>query len=1261
MVYRLSLELCRCQHLKELHVETSIAKLEIADIDRQVTIKMPNVYTKNNLPIDIRCIGNGEDIDRWPHLKGLMLPRLHGINQVGLLIGQDVPEALTPLEVVHGGTGSRCPYATRTVLGWTLNGPLGRTQDEAKVARVNFVQSDDSLDMKLERLWSLESVPNINSGKHLSCEDSKTLKLWQQSIQLKDGHYELPIPFRHYPPVLPNNRDMAVHRLQILQNKLMRDHKLHEQYRIAMNDMMDKGYAEPVQSDITSDSQNIQWYLPHHAVKNKNKPDRIRVVFDCSAQYGNISLNQNVMRGPDFINKLIGVLLRFRQEPVAIIADVDSMFHMVRVPAADRDCLRFLWYPNGDLQQEPVTYRMAVHLFGGVWSPSCCNFAMRRTAEDNQHDFDTETVSTVLSNFYVDDCLKSVRTVDQAIRLAQQLISLLQRGGFNLTKWVSNSPEVMASLPEERVRKLSQICFKDNNSSGQRALGVKWDTDTDELTFAVVKNDKPLTRRGILSVVCSLFDPLGLVSPFILPAKRIMQELCRKKVKWDDRLPDTELESWQAWTRDLLRLGEIHVDRCVKPQHLHTIASTQLHHFSDASEYGYGVATYLRLTDTTGQKGSQLLMAKSRLAPMKAVTIPRLELTAATLAVKVDTYVQSELEFPVDASFFWTDSMIVLQYIANERKRYHTFVANRVALIREGSNPNQWRHVDSQSNPADYASRGASIEELMRNKQWYHGPEFLMCNEDTWPSCPVLAPLSYNDCEVKRQTVVYTTTSSDPDILEKLLERRSDWYLTKKDIAWLLRVKRYLLAKVRHKATPDMSVALSVNELREAEIQIASYVQAQSFGDEFRHLSVDASRNNCQQRSHHRVKKTSRLYRLEPMKLKDGVLRVGGRLKNHPIILPPTHHVTRLIIRHFHVISGHSGREHVLSLLRQQYWIIGARSAVRQILSKCAFCRRHHPKAGGQKMADLPDDRTTAGDAPFTSTGVDVFGPFLVKHGRSQLKRYGCLFTCLAIRAIHIEVLNSLETDSFIQALQRFICRRGLVRTIRCVNGSNFVGAARELSEAIAMWNQCQIHDFLRQRDIQWLFNPPASSHMGGVWERQIRTVRKVLAAVMTEQLVSDESLNTMFCLVESIINGRPLTTVSDDPKDLTPLTPNHLLVLRPRDEGSPGLFDKQDLFCRKRWRQIQYLADLFWSRWKREYLPTLQLRQRWLQPSRNINVNDIVIVMDDNCPRNSWPLGRVLETYPGSDGLVRSVKLATRTGTLTRPIHKLCLLEPVD
>jgi hypothetical protein len=254
-----------------------------------------------------------------------------------------------------------------------------------------------------------------------------------------------------------------------------------------------------------------------------------------------------------------------------------------------------------------------------------------------------------------------------------------------------------------------------------------------------------------------------------------------------------------------------------------------------------------------------------------------------------------------------------------------------------------------------------------------------------------------------------------------------------------------------------------------------------------------------------------------------------------------------------------------------------------------------------------------------------------------------------------------LDTASFVNALRRFIARRGQPEEIRSDNGGNFVKGAKELRKAINDWNQSQIHDFLLQRQVKWTFNPPTGSHHGGVWERCIRTTRKVINAIMKEQVLDDEGINTLMCEVEAIVNGRPITKLSDDPRDMEPLTPNHLLLLRAGPTLPPATLSRQDMYGR-RWRQVQYLADVFWRRWIREYLPSLQVRQKWNRHQRNFAVNDVVLVLDDKTPRSSWPLGRIMQVYTNSnDGLVRSVKLKTKTSELTRPISKIVLLEEAD
>ena len=288
-----------------------------------------------------------------------------------------------------------------------------------------------------------------------------------------------------------------------------------------------------------------------------------------------------------------------------------------------------------------------------------------------------------------------------------------------------------------------------------------------------------------------------------------------------------------------------------------------------------------------------------------------------------------------------------------------------------------------------------------------------------------------------------------------------------------------------------------------------------------------------------------------------------------------------------------------------------------------------------------------------------IYETKMSRRGRTNVKRYGVLFTCLSIRAIHIEVAHSLDTKSFINALRRFVSRRGTPEEIRSDNGGNFVKGEKELRKAIEGWNQQKIQKSLLQKDIKCIFNPPAGSHHGGVWERCIRTVRKVFSALIKEQTMDNEGISTLLCEVESIVNGRPITNESDDPRDLEALTPNHLLLLHPGSSIPPGRSSRSDNSSMRRWRQVQYLADLFWRRWLREYLPSLQQRQKWNKLQRNVEVNDIVLVLDEKTFRCSWPLGRVLEVHTNKeDGLVRSAKIKTITSVMVRPISNLTLLE---
>ena len=1006
-----------------------------------------------------------------------------------------------------------------------------------------------------------------------------------------------------------------------------------------------------------------------------NKPQKIRVVFDCSAKYKGISLNDTLLPGPDITNKLLGVLIRFRSEVIAIEGDIKSMFHQIQIPPRDRDKLRFLWWENGELSNALIEYRMCVYLFGTVCSPSCANFALKQTAVDFKGNFDQNTIDVINNCFYVDDCLASSPSVKEAERLLKEVSELLMKGGFKITKWVSNNREVIRTLPKsDRSTNLQNLDLCSADLPKERALGLWWDAEKDTLCFRVQVKTKPLTRRGILSVVNSIYDPLGFGAPVIQPMKLLLQSLCKIKLKWDDPIPSSYNTQYLQWIDQLPLLDAFQVARCYKTLGFGKLKQAAIHHFADASEKSYGYVSYLRLVDEEDNINVSFLLGKTRLVPLKTITVPRLELCAATISVRLDQCLRRELNpvIPLEPSLFWSDSTTVLRYIRSDSQIFHTFVANRVQLIRDISHPDQWRYVPSHLNPADHASRGLSIKNFLKCSQWKSGPTFLMSPESCWPEQPTFVlPLCFpgDDPEIKKGNISCFLSPVHTHFLDDLFDKYSSWFKILKVCAWILRFVTALKSLVNQTTRSNIHnkklnqsinlhhICLEVQEIKQAELVVFAHMQSQYYNEEIKRLSKGKL-----------VKRASSISKLNPF-LEGGILRVGGRIKNaptsydskHQIIIPNKCRATHLIIKYIHCKLGHVGRQHVLSYLRQNLWITQANSAVRSVLSKCIACRKNFRKVGSQQMADLPEERLTPNKPPFSYVGVDYFGPFMIRSGRSDIKRYGVIFTCLTIRAVHIEIASTLDTSSFIQALRRFIARRGQVTKMWSDNGTNFVGGERELRESLQKWNKAQIHDFLLQRGIDWVFNSPGASHHGGVWERQIRTVRKILASTCQEQRLSDQSLSTLMCEVESIINSRPLTTTSDDPNDLDALTPNDLLLLKRPQPLPPGVFEPTDCYSRKQWRQVQYLADVFWSRWIKEYLPILQKRNKWSNPSRNLSLGDVVLVAETTLPRNAWLMGRIIETFPDSNGLVRTARIQTKHSIITRPITKLCVIVPND
>ncbi|XP_039547080.1 uncharacterized protein LOC120492862 [Pimephales promelas] len=956
----------------------SVSGLQVRGFSSDIPICLPPVYTRDFIPFVPTHIPTCETAKRWRHLEVIAneMPVRMDCG-VGLLIGYDCSRALMPRQVITGGDEE--PYAIKTDLGWSIiGGTPGCVNSKFGTGlchRISVRELPSVTPATVIRALELDFIDISSGEKSKSQDDIQFLQVVKEGVyQNEYGHLEMPLPFK-IRPQLPNNRSLALGRLKHLKRKLDKNPQFRQDYVKFMEDVFRDGDAEIANEQ--PDPGNV-WYIPHQGVYHHRKPNKIRIVFDCAARYEGTALNDHLLTGPDLTNGLTGVLCRFRKHPIAVMCDIEKMFHRFHVIKEDRDYLRFLWWANGDTDAEPREYRMKVHLFGASSSPGCANYGLKYLANMNESEYPL-AAGFIRNHFYVDDGLVSLESVEVAIKLVKEAQAVCAKGKLHLHKFISNNREVLESIsPCDHAAEVKNVDFHHDFLPVQNVLGVRWDVENDVFTFKVVLERKPATRRGILSMVASVYDPLGFLAPFVISGKKVLQEMCQKGISWDEPLPSELRPRWESWLNDLPNLGKVQIPRCFAPPNFGPILSIELHHFSDASSQGYGQCSYIRLMSES-KIHCALVMGKARVAPIKVVTIPRLELTAAVISAAVSSTLKEELALRVDREYFWTDSQVVLGYINNEARRFHVFVANRVQRIREATDPRQWYYINTEENPADHASRGLTVEELI-SSNWLTGPRFLW-EKEIFAKQGTLE-LSVGDPEVKAVQVLRTEIMTEVDFQQRL-SRLSKWTTAVNVIARIQRLARKM-------KTPT---SLNVEERRRASFTLIQLAQQDAFKEELNVLSQDSGR----------LPSSHPLYQLDPF-MQDGIMRVGGRLRRacaplelrYPAILPSNGLITYLVLAHYHQKIQHQGRGQTLNELRANgFWIMGGSKVVAHYIRQCVPCRRARRPPEQQRMADLPHDRTDP-SPPFTYCGMDCFGPFYTKQGRKTHKRYGLLLLVFA-------------------------------------------------------------------------------------------------------------------------------------------------------------------------------------------------------------------------------------------------------------------------
>ena len=1162
---------------------------------------------------------------KYKHLD--VLPNaVFDLSKVKVVLGQDNYHLLYPVEYKKGHKNE--PWAVRNKLGWTLSGPLPKHEVANVASATSHLASEDSeLSVQLKSWFSMESYATRVNVSGRSKDDKRALAQLEQTTKLVDGRYEVGLPWAEDNPRIENNYFSAHSQFCSLERRLEKDLSLKARYRDTIKVDLENEYVRKLDEEELGETKDeTQWYVPHHPVINPHKPEKVRRVCNAAAKFRGTSLNDMLLTGPDLLQNLVGIIFRFREHPIALTADIEAMFLQVKVPPQDCKVLRFLWRNN---PSDPISvYEYTRHIFGAKSSPTCANFALQRNAKDNEKDHPM-AAKIIQRNFYMDDFAKSVETEEEARFVYQDVRETLRLGGFNLLKWICNSEAVCNSIPEkDRSDAVNKTFEAEPHTSS--LLGLQWKVEADELEVCRGADKEvpvKITQRAVLSFVASVFDPLGLFAPFTMRMRMLLKTIWAKTgQQWDQEIDIDDQTVFLTWANELNQLPSSPLRR---RYFMSQFDKVDLHIFSDASLESMCIVAYIRALTPSGTEVS-FVTGKCRIAPMKQQTIPKLELQAALYSVRLRQLIEKEHDIKMDSVTHWTDSMTVLRWLHAAHKKQQVFVANRVGEILDQSTVDEWRHVKGSMNPADIGTRGVTLEQL-RESEWLNGPAWLQDEPENWPEQQL----------VEHEDEQTWTIASRESILD--WTRFSQFKRLLNMLVYCRRIKN----KRRGPLMPD--------ELNSAELTILQLSQRESYPELYEKLiksSGKPAKND--------------LAKLCPFLDKQGTIRLKGRLNKsmlpdetkHPILLSAKHPAIILFLRQAHVDNHHEGTEHVRNILQQQYWITGLRNALRRIKYSCVQCRKAASQPFQPHMADLPKERVQQNVYPFSNTGVDYFGPFEVTFFRKTVKYWCCLFTCLVTRAVHIEVVNGLDTDACMMAITRFMARRGKPLKIISDNGTNFVGAAREFKECFGQWNQDALSEILAKQRVVWQFNPPGAPHFGGIWERLVRSCKKSMIAILGSRRLTLPVLTTTMCLVEQTLNSRPLTPVSDDPEDLEALTPNHFLLGRPAI--SEPLFPDASRYvnCRKLYRVSQAYHEMIWKRWAHDYLPKWNVRPKWgSNDGRALQVGDLVWVIDESVKRCKNQMARVLDVFPGSDGVVRSAKIQTSNGIFVRPAVKLAPL----
>ncbi|MEM7375552.1 MAG: DUF1759 domain-containing protein [Bacteroidota bacterium] len=1143
----------------------------------------------------------------------------------------------------------------------------------------------------INEFWNLERIGV--SDDPIENDDDLALENFQRTVEFKEDRYEVTFPWiEEKRALLPDNYDLAYDRFKGLAKRLRANPDALKAYQDIIQLQKERQIIEVVPQEQILKSENTVHYLPHHfVVKPSSSTTKVRIVYDAAAKQSrnSPSLNQCLMRGPVILPDLCVLLMKIRAKPICVISDIEKAFLQVGLQEKERDVTRFLWFQddtNPTLKDNLQILRFRRVAFGIICSP----FLLAATIDHHLVQENTPFADSLRNDIYVDNVISTLESDENIREHYNDLKNVFLRAGMNIQEFCSNSPKLMNMLPpEDKIRQ-----------PDAKVLGLKWDSQGDD-TLRLVSSPKldssmpTVTKRIILQVIGSIFDPLGLFQPTILNAKFLLRRLWTESLQWDDAVPEVLHDEWKTVRQDLLNVFSFRIPRFIGP--LYDGQST-LAVFCDASSKAYAVSVYLRSRVSDREWRSNLLFSKSRLAPCvrgkdakrRDITLPRLELLGVFIGSKAGEFCRKA--FPNIYIDFFTDSECVMYWIQS-RSMLKRFVDRRVTKIRKVRNC-QFHYVPTDENPADMSTRGMTSENLFQSKLWWHGPSWLTDEKATWPTRNVPSVTDVKIQEIQNevkpsylsQTLAAIQEVPEPERLLGI-ECQSFSSLSK-----LVRITAYCLKFLSLTIWRKLS-----DQIRSRHDDLNHIFGKFTAGDQIsldefetaRHLWIQSVQRAgfpdillvLQDKLNKRIPMITQLgLQLNSI----GLIVCKGRYQaadlpeaaRSPILLPRDHCFSNLVIANAHRKVMHSGVSHTLSEVRSEFWIPHGRAIVKKVIYQCLLCRRY--KTGKPfklpPMPPLPHERTSQA-IPFQYSGLDYFGPITIRVNQEKVKMWVCLFTCMVVRAVHLEFVTDCSSGEFLHALIRFVSRRGVPELIISDNAAQF-RLVKILGDAA--WprvpQDAQINSYLSSNKIRWKFITELAPWQGGFYERLVGVVKSTLRTSIGRRLLTWTDLITLLCEAEAVVNNRPITYINDDPS-------SRLRVLRPIDFLSPRIESTLNLLsggevsnatfgeAGKRllsiWKSRCVAIERLWKYWYEEYLLSLRERQVSLHRSRKgeiseiPTVNQVVLIHDPDVPRGQWRLARCTAVFRSSDGHVRSAEVVQSNGyKIKRPINHLIPLE---